>query len=159
MRKLLILYTMLAFCFSTVSALQISTPTLSGERNADISTSITVTNDGSTVVSSLQFASTADSRYSIRFDNIPSSIAPGSSAVVTMKGFIPRDFDSGKKSIGTITVSAGSASSNNSQNASNSSNPFTSHTLTPQNQTPQQVVIPVGMSATSDCGTNTEAPT
>ncbi len=162
MRKLLILYTILAFCFSSVSALQISTPTLSGERNANISTSITVTNDGSTVVSNLQFASTADSRYSIRFDNIPNSIAPGSSAVVTVKGFIPRDFDSGKKSIGTITVSAGSASSNNSQNSSNSSNssnPFTSHTFTPQNQTPQQVVIPVGMSATSDCGTNTEAPT
>ncbi len=157
MRKLLILYTILAFCLSTVSALQISTPTLSGDRNANISTTVTITNNGTTVVSNLLLTSTADAQYNIRFDNVPSSIAPSNSAVITVKGFIPNNFDSGKKSIGTITVTARSASSNNSQNTTN--NPLGSHNLTQQNQTPQQVTIPVGMSATSDCGTNTQAPT
>jgi uncharacterized membrane protein len=162
MRKLLILYTILAFCLSTVSALQISTPTLSGDRNTNISTTVTITNDGSSVVTNLQLTSTADAKYKIKFENIPSSIAPGSSGVATVKGFIPNDFDSGKRSIGTITVSAGSASSGNSQNSnsSNSSNStnFGTHNFTPQNQTPQQVTIPVGMSATSDCGGNTQSP-
>ncbi len=154
MRKLFILWTVLAFCLSTVSALQVSNPVLSGERNANISTTVTITNDGSSVVSNLHITSTADTKYNIIFDNIPNSIAPGSSGVVTVKGFIPKDFDSGKKSIGTITVKASSASSSNS-----SSNPLGTHNLTgPQNQTAQQITIPVGMSASSDCGTNTQAP-
>jgi uncharacterized membrane protein len=139
MRKLLILYTILAFCLSTVSALQVSNPVLSGERDANISTTLTITNDGTATVTNLQVSSSADSKYQVKFENIPNSIAPGSSGIVTVKGRIPADFDAGKKSIGTITVTGKTGAS-------------------PQNQSPQQASIPVGMSASNDCGTNTDAP-
>ncbi len=165
MKKLLLVLAILSFCMSTASALQISTPTLSGERNANVSTTVTITNDGSAVVSNLQLTSTADSKYNIRFENIPQSIAPSQSAIVTIKGSIPKDFEAGKKSIGTITVTSTvvsnipvSNTSTNTSNTTNSSNPLGTHTLIPANETPQQIVLPVGMSAANDCGQNTEDP-
>ncbi len=114
-------------------------------------------------MSNFQISSNADAKYKILFENKPSSIAPGSSAVVTMKGFVPKEFGAGKKSIGTVTVTASTpqAAVQNTSNLTNTSNStdFGTHTFTPQNQTPQQVVIPVGMSAANDCGENTPALT
>lgn len=160
MRKLLILWTILAFCLSTASALQVSSPAFGGSGTnlqTDVSTTITITNDNSVVLSNFQVSSSADAKYKILFENTPSSIAPGSSAIVTVKGFVPNDFGSGKKTIGTVTVTA-STPVVQTQNTSNSTN-FGTHTFTPQNQTPQQVIIPVGMSAANDCGENTPALT
>ncbi len=168
MRKLLILWTILAFCLSTVSALQVSSPSLGGSAvnpESDVSTTFTVTNNDNVVLTNFVIASNADAKYKVTFENKPVSLAPGNSAVVTLKAFVPKDFGAGKKQIGSVTVTASTPvaqapaqniSQNITQNTSNST--FGTHNFTsPQNQTPQQVSIPVGMSAANDCGENTPA--
>jgi hypothetical protein len=143
MRKLLILWTILAFCLSTVSALQVSSPVLGGSATnpeSDVSTTFTITNNDNVVLTNFVITSNADAKYKVIFENKPDSLAPGSSAVVTLKAFVPKDFGSGKKQIGSVTVTAN-----------------TPTFQAPQNQSPQQVIIPVGMSAANDCGENTPA--
>jgi hypothetical protein len=145
MRKLLILWTIFAFCLSTVSALQVSSPALGGSATnpeSDVSATFTITNNDNVVLTNFVITSNADAKYKVIFENKPTSIAPGNSAVVTLKAFVPKDFGAGKKQIGSVTVTAN-----------------TPTFQAPQNQTPQQVVIPVGMSAANDCGENTPALT
>ncbi len=161
MRKLLILIAVLSFCLSTASALQISAPTLSGDRGTDVSTTFTITNDGTVVLSNITPSSSADAKYNVKFENVPQSLAPGATVTITIKGKIPVDFDAGKKSIGSITVTstAPSAPVNSTLNSTSSSSAVLgSHLMTPSNQTPQQATLPVGMSASNDCGTNTQDP-
>src|SRR5574341_582190 len=162
MRKLLVLWTIFAFCLSTVTALQVSSPALGSSvanPESNVTATFTITNNDNVVLSNFIITSNADSQYKITFENKPTSIAPGNSAIVTIKGFVPKDF-AGKKSIGSVTVTASTPAANISQNTSNSTNSthFGNHNFTaPQNQTPQQVIIPVGMSAANDCGENTPA--
>lgn len=154
MRKLLIFWTILAFCLSTVSALQVSSPVLGGSATnpeSDVSTTFTITNNDGIVLTNFVIASNADAKYKVTFENAPASLAPGNSAVVTMKAFVPKDFGTGRKQIGTVTVTASTPAKNTSTST------FVTHTFIPQNQTPQQVAIPVGMSAVNDCGENTPA--
>ncbi len=143
MRKLLILWTIFAFCLSTVTALQVSSPALGSSvanPESNVTATFTITNNDNVVLSNFIITSNADSQYKITFENKPTSIAPGNSAIVTIKGFVPKDF-AGKKQIGSVTVTASTPAAQ----------------TPPQNQTPQLVVIPVGMSAANDCGENTPA--
>ncbi|MBW2969759.1 hypothetical protein KY309_03800 [Candidatus Woesearchaeota archaeon] len=145
MKKLSLLLAIL-LCVGTAFALQVSAPTLSGLPGANVSTTFTVTNNDTFVVSNISAGSTADSRFNVVFENVPQSLGPNQSAVITVKGFVPSDFAPGKRSIGNINVFADGASA---------SSPFGSHTFNPQTQSPQDVVLPVGMSAANDCGQNT----
>jgi len=158
MRKLLLFATILALCVGTVAALQITSPTLgssNAERDSNVSATFTITNDGTSILFGFIVSSSAATKYHVTFENVPQSLGPGSSATITIKGLIPKDFDAGKRNIGSITVAATPASSSTNNNTTNNTNPFTSHNFTPDTQSPQAVTIPVGMSATSDCGQNT----
>ena len=155
MRKLLILWTILAFCVSAASALQVSSPNLAGEPGANVSSTFTITNDANYFVTRISVSSTADSIHNIQFENAPSSLAPNQSASVIVKGAIPSDFAFGKRSIGTITATATTVLNAKIDIVTV---PFGSHTFVPQSQTPQSVTLPVAMSAANECGQNTPDP-
>ncbi len=81
----------------------------SQEREETVTNTFTVTNAGSNTVTGITITSTADSKYNVTFLNVPSSLAPGASQVVTVMAYIPEDQDSGSEKIGIVTF-AGTAS-------------------------------------------------
>jgi len=148
MKKLLIMWAIFTFCLSTASALQISSSTL-GSSNAlqgtSVNSTLTITNNDNAILSNIGIMSSADSRYGVTFTNIPSSLGIGQSAVITVRGYIPSDY-TGSNKIGTMTITA-------SKNAV-----YNSNTNSPNTQSPQEIVVPVSMSASSDTGAGTSEP-
>ncbi|VVB81023.1 Uncharacterised protein [uncultured archaeon] len=155
MKKLLILWTILAFCVSTVSALQVSSPVLAGEPGADVNATFTITNDADYYITKIDAKADVDSiLYYIHFENLPSSLAPNQSATVTVKATIPVDFAFGKRSIGSISVKARTVLNAKTDHAVTSD----MHTIMVQSQSPIEVTLPVAMSAANDFGQNTPDP-
>lgn len=127
-----------------VFALQATTPTLGSattENGQAVTATFTLTNDGAEVVSDIQVSTTASSQFQVAFANVPSSLGPNASAVITVQGFIPSGF-AGRQKIGDIAITG----------TVTSDNPFGSHNFTPDEQSPQQVSLPVELSARNDCG-------
>lgn len=158
MKKLLIFLAILSFCFSSVSALQVSTPTLgssSAVHDTSVETTLTITNEGSSTLTGFGITTTADDKYKVTFENVPQSLAAGQSAVVKVKGYIPKDISGGKNKIGTLTVTSSVLSTSISSSAQDS---FGTHDFNQEQQSPDEVVVPVGMSAANDQGTNTPDP-
>ncbi len=123
---------MLVTIAASANALQISitSMTLGGEnqdRASNVTAKFRITNDGNTTINSISFDDNADSKYIISYS--PSSpitnLANGSYAEVTVKGYIPLDFNGVETddssadylkpkafSIGAITINAGSITKN-----------------------------------------------
>ncbi|MBN1503325.1 hypothetical protein JW930_07335 [Candidatus Woesearchaeota archaeon] len=83
------------------------------DRGLTISSTFVVTNTRSETITGISISSDANSKYSIAFANVPSSLASGQQATVTVTGYVPLDFDAvdidGKKvayKIGNIIVNA-----------------------------------------------------
>ncbi len=123
---------MLVTISASASALQVSVTsmTLGGEnqdRASNVTAKFRITNDGNTTINSISFDDNADSKYGISYS--PSSpinlAANGSYAEVTVRGYIPLDFNAVETdensanylkpqafSIGAITINAGSTTKN-----------------------------------------------
>jgi len=152
MKKLLTFLLLIAL-IPAAAALQVSAPTLGGndaQKDTDVSATFTITNNDDVVVTDIAVTSNANARYQITFENVPSSLGPGASQTVTVRGYIPSDF-SGRQKIGRISVTA-------NKTPPEGSGAFGSHDFQPDEQTPS-ASIPVEMSARSDCGQDVGANT
>ncbi len=63
------------------------------EREKDVIATFTIKNDLTQAVSGISISSNADSKYDVRFENVPASLNSGAEATVTVKADIPLDFD------------------------------------------------------------------
>jgi hypothetical protein len=86
-------------------------------RGENVSTTMALQNTGTVTLTGFTF-SAIDAKYKLNFTNVPSSLASGQTATVTVNAYVPLDLDAvddecreAAMSIGTLTVSA-------SQNAS-----------------------------------------
>jgi len=80
----------------SASALQVTTATIGNEdqdRVNDVSTSVTVTNDGTADLTGINMQFIGDSRYNIRFDPATFDLKTNEQQIVTVKGDIPVSFD------------------------------------------------------------------
>lgn len=80
----------------SAAALTVSEASLGGDsqkRNETVSNTITLTNNDNASVSGVTLTSSADAKYKINYSNVPSSLAAGASATVTVTGFATKDFD------------------------------------------------------------------
>ena len=94
--KLLIPLLMVLFLVGFANALQVTTPTIGGDsqdRLTEVSTTFTITNNETFKVENITIQHNADSKYNIALTNAPTELLPGASAIVTVKGKIPLDFD------------------------------------------------------------------
>lgn len=86
-----------------VSALQVSVGTIGNsdqDRVSNVSTTVTVTNDGGTALSNVVMSFAGDSRYNVRFDPATFDLASGAVQTVTVTGDIPVSFDAVVKQSG-----------------------------------------------------------
>jgi len=105
MNKLLMVFIAALLIIPATFALQVSSPTLMGNSGEIVSTTFTITNNDSKTLSNFNIKSDAQSSYDVQFLNVPQTLAPGSSANVTVKGKIPSGLTS-KQFIGKIYVNA-----------------------------------------------------
>jgi|GEM_PF-4271753 len=105
MKKLLMVFIAALLIIPGAFALQISSPTLTGNSGEIVSTAFTITNNDTKSLSNFNIKSDAQSSYDVQFLNVPQTLAPGSSAQVTVKGKIPSGL-SAKQFIGKIYVNA-----------------------------------------------------
>jgi len=105
MNKTILLIAMALLCAIVVSALQISTPTITGARGTNASATFTIYNDGPSSLNNFQITSTADSKYQISFQNAPVSLNSGQNSTVTIQGFVPVELVA-LQLIGNINVKA-----------------------------------------------------
>lgn len=100
MKKLTLLVMLLA-CFAlsaslASASLDVSSATLgsaSVDAGTNVSTTFTLTNSGNTTVTAISMSSTASSDYSIGFSGVPSSLAAGASATVTVTSVLAKNHD------------------------------------------------------------------
>lgn len=111
MKKLLMLVIAALLIIPAAFALQVSSPTLTGSSGEIVSTTFTITNNDSKTLSNFNIKSDAQSSYDVQFLNVPQTLAPGSSAQVTVKGKIPSGLTA-KQFIGKIYVNASWTASN-----------------------------------------------
>lgn len=97
MKKILMILLVFAVLFAAgASALQLSTAAIGSadqDRVKDVSTTVTVTNDGTAAVNDIIMSFAGDSRYNIRFSPSTFNLSAGSSQTVTVTGDIPTNFD------------------------------------------------------------------
>lgn len=97
MKKILLMLLVFVVIFATgASALQISTATIGNadqDRVKDVSTTVTVTNDGTAALTNVVMSFAGDSRYNVRFDPATFNLAVGATQTVTVTGDIPTNFD------------------------------------------------------------------
>jgi uncharacterized membrane protein len=105
MKKLLMLVIAALLIIPAAFALQVSSPTLTGNSGEIVSTTFTITNNDGKSLSNFNIKSDAQSSYDVQFLNVPQTLAPGSSATVTVKGKIPSGLTA-KQFIGKIYVNA-----------------------------------------------------
>ncbi|MBD3362032.1 hypothetical protein GF358_04555 [Candidatus Woesearchaeota archaeon] len=125
MKKILLMLMVFVVLFATgASALQLSSATIGNadqDRIKDVSTTVTVTNDGTTNLTNVVMSFAGDSTYNIRFEPTTFNLAAGATQTVTVKGDIPVNFDAVVKNsgasdfldetpfkIGTIKAASGS---------------------------------------------------
>lgn len=95
----------------SVLALQISVPTLVADQGNVATAILTITNNDGETLSNFQFTSDAPSTHGILFESALQTLAPGSSAQITVKGLVPSNFGTSKKLIGKIEINATKAPS------------------------------------------------
>ncbi|MBW2969475.1 hypothetical protein KY314_05185, partial [Candidatus Woesearchaeota archaeon] len=99
MKKITSLTMLLVFLLALsvgANALQITSATIGNEdqdRVNDVSTSVTVTNDGTANLTGINMQFIGDSRYNIRFDPATFDLNTNEQQIVTVKGDIPVNFD------------------------------------------------------------------
>lgn len=96
MKKLLLLVLFSLILAAGASALQVTSGTIGGEaqdRIANLSTSITVTNDGAAALTGVQMTFAGDSKYNVRFEPATFNLNAGAAQTVTVYGTIPLTFD------------------------------------------------------------------
>lgn len=125
MKKILMILLVFAVILAAgASALQISTATIGSadqDRVKDVSTSVTVTNDGTTALTDVIMSFAGDSQYNVRFSPSTFNLSAAGVQTVTVTGDIPVNFDAVLKQssdanflketpfkIGTIKAAAGS---------------------------------------------------
>lgn len=133
MKRIAMFIVMLAVVALGATALQVSAPVLGGssqDRNANVTTQFTITNDQATTLSGISVLLTGDAKYSLSLESstVPSTLAPNAQATVTVKGFIPLSHSAVDSNtlqvqalpVGTITVTGnnGSAQLTQAVNAS-----------------------------------------
>ncbi len=111
MNKLLMVFIAALLIIPAAFALQVSSPTLTGNSGEIVSTTFTITNNDNKSLSNFNIKSDAQSSYDVQFLNVPQTLAPGSSATVTVKGKIPSGLTA-KQFIGKIYVNASWTASN-----------------------------------------------
>jgi len=111
MNKLLMVFIAALLIIPAAFALQVSSPTLTGNSGEIVSTTFTITNNDNKSLSNFNIKSDAQSSYDVQFLNVPQTLAPGSSATVTVKGKIPSGLTA-KQFIGKIYVNASWTTSN-----------------------------------------------
>jgi len=97
MKKLLLFVLFSLILAVGASALQVSSGTIGGEnqdRIANASTTVTVTNDGTTDLTNIAMSFIGDAKYAVHFEPATFNIAAGSSQSVVVYGTIPLNFDS-----------------------------------------------------------------
>ena len=83
MRKLIAFMAIMLIAATSALALDLTDPVLSGKSDKDVSTTLTITNDGSKDIFDIQLNSSAASKYKITFKNVPSTLKSGKTAKVT----------------------------------------------------------------------------
>lgn len=116
MNKLLMVFIAALLIIPAAFALQVSSPTLTGNSGEIVSATFTITNNDSKTLSNFNIKSDAQSSYDVQFLNVPQTLANGSSAQVTVKGKIPSGLTS-KQFIGKIYVNASWSNSLTASNA------------------------------------------
>jgi hypothetical protein len=115
MKKVILMLALVVVLAASAQALTVSDLTVGSDNQArvnNVSKTITVTNtDNATALTGLTFTTTAPSSYNVRFTNVPSSIAAGTSASVTMTIDIPdnhnaidNDYNEVALKVGTVTA-------------------------------------------------------
>lgn len=92
---LIALVALFVLAAASASALQLSSPTIGNkdqDRIKNVSATFTVTNDGSSTVTAT-FASTADTKYNVRFEPASINLTAGQQSSVKVLADIPLDFN------------------------------------------------------------------
>lgn len=105
MNKLLMVFIAALLIIPASFALQVSSPTLTGNSGEIVSATFTITNNDSKTLSNFNIKSDAASSYDVQFLNVPQTLPPGSSANVTIKGKIPAGLTA-KQFVGKIYANA-----------------------------------------------------
>ncbi|MBU1202213.1 MAG: putative Ig domain-containing protein [Nanoarchaeota archaeon] len=94
-------------------SMTLSEPTIGGssqDREENTTTTMTVTNAGTEMITGITLTSSAVAKYQVVLTPLSiASLAPGASTSITVKGYVPEDKNSGKEKIGTITATGTSA--------------------------------------------------
>lgn len=117
MKQIVLTILMVALLAIGASAIQISNPTLGGEKQdrvKNVATTFTITNNNTATFTNIAISAGAganNAKYALSFSGIPASLGPGASISITVNGTIPLDHpgvDSDLKvnavKIGTVTV-------------------------------------------------------
>ncbi len=98
MKKLTLILTLLVgialFASFANAQLTVTAATLgsdTAEADTNVSTSVTLTNTGSTTLTGISLASTAAGKYAVGFSGVPTTLAPSASATVTVSGLLHID--------------------------------------------------------------------
>jgi hypothetical protein len=86
--------------------------TISAERNKTTSTTFVVKNTGNATLSNIAITSDADSKYSVQFTNVPSTLTVNQSATVTVRAYTPTTESTGTHSIGSINFVSNNINAN-----------------------------------------------
>ncbi|MFH1174932.1 MAG: putative Ig domain-containing protein [archaeon] len=86
----------------TISSIELGSSTQ--EREQSISGTFTVRNSGTATITNINLSSTLATKYGVQFLNIPSQLAAGQEATITLLLTIPDDQDSGRRNIGQVSV-------------------------------------------------------
>jgi hypothetical protein len=100
-----------AFTIGTISTLGSG----SQERGENVSTQFTLQNTGTVALTGFTFSG-IDAKYKAAFTNVPSSLASGAFATVTMTAYVPLDLDSVDDDCSETAVSIGTLSVSTAQN-------------------------------------------
>lgn len=101
----------------------------SADPGANVSTTVTLTNTGATTITGITMSSTAGASYSIGFVGVPSSLAPGASAPVTVNGILAKNTDAVNGALDASPVTIGDITASGTESGSPISG---SNTLTAQ---------------------------
>ncbi len=97
MKQIVLTILMVALLAIGASAIQISNPTLGGEKQdrvKNVATTFTITNNNTATFTNIAISAGAganNAKYALSFSGIPASLGPGASISITVNGTIPLD--------------------------------------------------------------------
>ncbi|MFH1590102.1 MAG: hypothetical protein ABIB43_06045 [archaeon] len=116
MKKFLIFLTVFLLALAVVSAaptFSISDVALGGvsqEREEYTTATLTVTNTGNVSLTGITFSDTADDIYEVTYTPTTVNVPINGTATVTVRAYVPDDFDAGIGTLGVITANDGTTS-------------------------------------------------